>query len=259
MELINEYRVLMDQIQQNTVTEEAIEEFIKKAEKEYQKELNVCLSFNHPVEACYYDYFVSKEAYTRVPVNMGYLYRTLGMMYAKENKLRKSETSYNRASRWNPVDLDTIYCLIENNKRENELEKVLKLTKKAYDFCCTRADLAHYYRNLGFYYLESYEPQLAKALYEYSQCFYETEQAANELAYIANALQQEEMKLSISEIQKTLQERGIPVQANPTTLAITYQVGKACLQSGDAESANDCFLMVYDVTGDEEVRSLLVK
>ncbi|MDO5291624.1 MAG: hypothetical protein Q4F05_02620 [bacterium] len=259
MELLNEYRVLMNNIQKQTATEETIEEFIKKAEKEFQKELNTCLSFNHPVEACYYDYYISKEAYTRVPVNMGYLYRTLGTMYAKENKLRKSETSYNRAYRWNPVDLDTIYCLIENNKNDNDLEKVLKLTQKAYDFCCTRADLAHYYRNLGFYYLESYEPQLARALYEYSQCFYETQQAASELAYIAKALQEEDVKLSIEEMQSALQERGIPLQANATTVSITYQVGKACLQSGDAESANDCFLMVYDMTGDEEVKSLLVK
>ncbi len=257
MEVMKQYEQVMQQIQDKTVTEEAIESFLKEAERLYQKEVNACLSFNHPVEACYYEYYVSKEEFVRVPVNMGYLYRTLGMMYEKERKLRKAETSYNLAYRWNPVDLDTMYCMIEYYKKENELEKLKKMTDKSYSYCCTRADIAHYYRNLGFYYLEKYEADVAEALYGYSQCFYETKQAENELAYLAKAKQQEVKKSSVESMQRVLEQKGIPIQPSQKTLAITYQVGKAFLQSGDVDSAKECFLMVYDLTQDEELQALL--
>lgn len=257
MEIIKQYEELMQQIQDKTVTEEMMEEFLKVAEKLYQKEANTCLSFNHPVEACYYEYYVSKEEYVRVPVNMGYLYRTLGMMYEKENKLRKAETSYNRAYRWNPIDLDTMYCMIEFYKKEKDLDKMLRMANRCYSFSCTRADIAHYYRNLGFYYLENYKVDLAEALYGYSQCFYETKQAESELAYLAKAKNSEVKTQSVETMQQILKNNKIEIQPSETTLAITYQVGKAFLQAGDVQGAKDCFLMVYDLTHDEEIAGLL--
>lgn len=257
MELTTQYAQLMDKVKEKKATEAELLEFIAAAEKEYQKETTAAVSFNHPLEAYYYEYYISKEPYVEVPVNMGLLYRTLGELQLASRKMRKAETSFNRSYRWNPTDLDTIYAMIEYQKKDEDLDRVYSLTEKCYPFCCTRADLAHYYRNLGFYYLESYEPEVAVALYEYSQLFYHTKQAENELAYLEKALGERYKKLEIREIQALLEEHEIPLQAAGQTVGIAYQIGLSALNAGNGALAADCLMMVYDVTQDEEVKALL--
>lgn len=257
MELTKQYTLLMEKIQKKEASEQEIEHFLSEAEKEYQKELNSVISFNHPLEAYYYEYYISREPYTEAAVNMGFLYRTLADLQLASRKMRKAETSYNRSYRWNPVDLDTLYSKIELCKKDEELDKVYSLTEKCYPFCCTRADLAHYYRNLGFYYLESYEPETAAALYQYSQLFYSTKQAENELVYLKQAMGDKFKELSVSEMQAILSEHEIPLQAAEATVGIAYQIGIAALKAGNSNLAADCLMMVYDVTQDEEVKTLL--
>lgn len=257
MELTTQYAGLVERIEKKQASEQEIEQFLSKAEQEFQKEQQKLLSFNHPLEAYYYEYYVSREAFKEVPVNMGMLYRTLAGMQLEGRKMRKAETSYNLAYRWNPTDLDTMYALIELNKKDEDLDRVYSLTEKCYPFCCTRADLAHYYRNLGFYYLESYEPMTAVALYEYSNLFYPTKQAENELAYLKSAMGEKYEELDVERMQQILAENEIPLQAARETVGIAYQVGVAALQEGQEGLGVDCLMMVYDVTRDEEVKALL--
>ena len=58
----------------------------------------------------------------------------------------------------NPVDMEVILGIILCCKQLGDAEGEYSYTTESFNYCCTRAELAAYYRNLGWYYLEKYKP-----------------------------------------------------------------------------------------------------
>lgn len=237
-----------------------LETFMEEIEADFSTKKGTAISFNHILEVYEYDYFKKSEAapvYT--DLNISAFYRFYGFVLMHLNLFTEAIEAYENALSWNPVDLDALLQLIELYKRTKEPEKVREYSFRSYDLCCTRATLAQFYRGLGFYYLENYKPEAAIALYLYSNIFYPTKQADEELSYLRTALNQPVREYSIRELQKLLSDYQIPTGPNPDTLGIAYRVGQLELDAGNIENAKDCFSMVYDLTRDEEVREILEK
>ncbi len=235
-----------------------IKELTDKVEAIYSNRSDKLFSFNHILETYYYAYFmkdVSPLEYTEYAINS--YYRTLGFCQMHIGKHIDSIKSYEKALKWNPVDLDTYLQLAELYKKVNNLESLRKVTFESYNLLCSRATMARFYRNLGFYYLEKYEPELAAILYKYSNIYYETEHATKELEFIEKAIGKSIPEYSLKYMQDKLNEKNIPVGPNPDTIGITYRVGQLELEAGNDKEARECFMMVYDLTLDEEVKNIL--
>ena len=68
----------------------------------------------------------------------------------------KSQQEWISANLDNPVDMESILGIILCCKQLGDVDGEYKYTTESYNYCCTRAELAAYYRNLGWYYLETY-------------------------------------------------------------------------------------------------------
>lgn len=226
----------------------------------YVKKKGTCFSFNHILDAYYYDYFIGKGKEIQYnDVNLSAFYRLQGFIKMQRNQYKEACSAYESALEWNPVDLDALLQLGELYKTMENIDACKEITMTAYNYCCTRATLARFYRNLGFFYLESYKPDLATALYQYSNIFYPSKQAENELVYLEKALKRETPKSSVKEMQDFILSEGLPIGPNADTIGITYRVGQLELEKGNIDNAKDCFTMVYDLTLDEEVKMCLEK
>ena len=117
--------------------------------------------------------------------------------------------------------------------------------------------MARYYRNMAFYYLSLYKPEIARACYLYSNIYYHTENADSELNYIEEALKEKTPKADIRQIQKLFDENGIQPGPDSNTIGIVYKVGEILLKDRDYKLARDCFSIVYDITQDKAVEKLL--
>lgn len=216
-------------------------------------------SFNHILEVYYFRFF--KEAagkeLTYAPFNIGALYRLYGYILIRLEEYGAAITAYENALDWNPVDLDSLFQLSELYKKTKDLKHTKEITLEAYSYCCSRASMAHFYRNLGFYYLESYQPEIACALYLYSNIFSPSESANRDLAYLEKALNRPSPQPSLAEIQALLKEQKIPAGPNPDTVGITFRTGQLELEKQNYETARDCFALVYDLTLDQEAKALL--
>lgn len=216
-------------------------------------------SFNHILEVYYFRFF--KEAagkeLTYAPFNIGALYRFYGYILIRLEEYGAAITAYENALDWNPVDLDALFQLSELYKKTKDLKHTKEITLEAYSYCCSRASMAHFYRNLGFYYLESYQPEIACALYLYSNIFSPSESANRDLAYLEKALNRPSPQPSLAEIQALLKEKKIPAGPNPDTVGITFRTGQLELEKQNYETARDCFALVYDLTLDQEAKALL--
>lgn len=237
-----------------------LELFLEEIEKDYQTQKGLSFSFNHILEVYEYEYFKkSQTQITHTDLNISAFYRFYGFVLMRLNLFTDAIKAYQNALEWNPVDLDALLQLVELYKRTEQLEKVKEYSFLCYDLCCTRATLAHFYRGLGFYYLEKQKADIAIALYTYSNIYFETKQAKEELGYLEQALKQPVKNYTIKQLQEILKQNQIPVGPNADTIGITYRVGQLELEAGNIENAKDCFAMVYDITMDKEVKELLEK
>ena len=170
-----------------------------------------------------------------------------------QQKNNEALQEYLAANMENPVSFEAVSGIIICCKRLGDIEGEYKYTQEMYKLCCTRAELATYYRNLGWYYLEKYKPDLSAALYRYSTFFQEGQAAEEEIKYLESALNKPMGKESPEQIQKMLEDNEIPTGPSNITLALLIKAGEEAEQNGNYMQARDCYMMVYDLTEDEEV------
>ena len=101
----------------------------------------------------------------------------------------------------NPVDMETILGIILCCKQLGDADGEYSYTTESYNYCCTRAELAAYYRNLGWYYLEKYKPEVAAACYLYSKYFEDSQQADAELEFLEKAIGKKVADKDLDQIQ----------------------------------------------------------
>lgn len=229
-----------------------LEEQLAELELKYRTEKY--FSFNHIMELYLYQFYQKDSDFKLADEPMNLWYLELGNKLIEDGELEKAYDVYQKAEQWNPVDLDAKFAKIELEKKQGKLSEVLNHTLSLYPYLCSRATMARFYRNLGFYYVETYKPDLAEALYEYSNLFFQTENAENELEYLESALKRQRTKYNVDELQKMISEAQIPVAAASNTLGLLYEVGKSEEKKGHLKEAAECYLMVYDLTQDEEVK-----
>ena len=218
--------------------------------------IKVCL--RHISEVFLYEYFcLGDDEYEISDVDTLTPHKVKAKELFLAGDYAKSQQEWLGAHFENPVDMESILGIILCCKQLGDAEGEYSYTTESYDYCCTRAELAAYYRNMGWYYLEKYKPEVAAACYMYSKYFEESQQADAELEFLEKAVGKKLTGKDISQIQKTLENNSIPTQANPVTLALLYKAAEEAYETGAREQALDCYRMVYDLTADEEVGKLI--
>ena len=187
----------------------------------------------------------------------GEYYRSYGDLCVKSGRYKAGIEAYSNAICWNPVDLDAILGLAECYKYLNMLKRYMIATKEAYRLCCTRATMARYYRNMGFYYVARYNTEAARVCYTYSNIYYKTDNADNELKYLEQALNDKTPEYSVKQMQEILDKNEVEPGPDSKTIGIIYRVGELMMNDKDYRLARDCFSIVYDITQETQLKTLL--
>ncbi len=221
-------------------------------------EQDIYISLNHVMEYYIYAYYFKPDVdvkCTELPYNE--YYRTYGALCMTLGKYNRAREAYIHAIEWNPVDLDSILGLAECYKYLGKLERYIAVTVQGYRYCCTRATMARYYRNMGYYHLSKYKTDIARACYIYSNIYYHTDNADSELKYLENALNDTTPELDIKTMQKIFDENGIEPGPQSDTIGVIYRVGELMMQDNDNKLAKDCFSIVYDITQEKSLEELI--
>ncbi len=214
--------------------------------------LKLCL--RHISEVFLYEYYcLGDDEYELTDVDTLTPHKERAKELMLSGNYSKSQKEWLDAHFENPVDMESILGIILCCKQLGDTEGEYSYTTESYNYCCTRAELAAYYRNFGWYYLEKYNPELSAACYLYSKYFEESQQADAELEFLEKAIGKKVSAKDLSQIQNILKENNIPTEANPITLALLYKAAEEAQEAGDKAQALDCYRMVYDLTEDEEV------
>lgn len=247
-EFKNKYNNIFNKIVSNELNISKLEEFLDNLENRCICDKKEYVSFKHAVEFYYYNFFTAEhDKKILIKEDVNYLYSLVAQEYEKNQDYDSTEKNYLCALKWNPVNLDTIFNLIEIYKKEGKLKEIYDLSLTSFKYACTRSDLSHIYRNLGYYYLEIYRPEAAGMLYHYSRILYETDCAEKEIHFLECALGKKIPKYNVTEIQKCLEDNNIPSKVNKDTLALTYQAANDLYMRGNLEASRQCYMMANDL------------
>ena len=236
---------------------------IKEVEEYYQALTGKYYSFGHVSEVYMFLYIKNKNKkisdlniqFTEIDFSM--FYGLLGLCYIHLGRKQEAIKAYDAALQWNPVDLDSLFQIIELYKAVGRVDSVRKTANEAYSYCCTRATLAHFYRDIGFYYLEKYKPQVAVAAYQYSNIFYYHDSAKKELDYLNHTKSEPYPEYSVTKLQEILSAENIPLGPSKETVQLLVQLGDLEVTEGDYLAAKDCYTMVYDLLKDPDIEEKL--
>ena len=102
-----------------------------------------------------------------------------GRRLTNEGNYNEAINEFSKALEYNPVNVAVINKIVSCYKYLHNIEKEFEYAQKTYNFCCTRSELATYYRNVGWYYLEKYKPEVSVSCYMYFNLFEKSVQNEN--------------------------------------------------------------------------------
>lgn len=161
------------------------EQYIKEITKLKKETEDEWYTFNNAIEFLLY---AQNNKTDKKVVDVNYrcntAYYFLAMIDFENRNHEEAIKKLNKALKWNPCDIKSMFEKAENYKASGDLKKYYTSTLDLFDNIYSINDLARYYRNLGYYFIEEKEWDLAKAMYLYSVRFDNNPVALQELKYI---------------------------------------------------------------------------
>ena len=181
---------------------------------------------------------------TGTDFSSGYTY--LGVIAVDKKNMKKAREMLELAFKWNPYNSDAIFEYNETFKIEGNLEKYKDKTLESFGKLYDPHDLARFYRNLGYYYIEREEWELAKAIYIYSMRFENSDKAKNELIYIMQKNNSQEIPTP-EKVKPMLDKYYIPTKILERNLKIIEEMLNAIIRDKYQDSSLGKYLKgIYD-------------
>lgn len=222
--------------------------------KNVEDENNTHYSFNNYIETLLFWSIYRPEKKNEFPdVNYSQIYYYLGFINIEQKNYGKALEYLEKGLQWNPIDVLLIFEKAAVYRMSGEIERFKAEIEKTHSLIYSSSDLAKFYRELGWYYIEKRVFDLANALYTASIEFLDTELARNELMYIAKQEKRDFRFSTKEEIKKLLADYNIWSGFNKNTVNLIYEEYQR-LGAYKPQPAAFKFLskMLYDITLDKK-------
>ena len=196
-------------------------------------------SFTNPLEELIFmEYVGCKKEMRYIPDNKPLLdlYYIYGFLLFENHEFEEAEESLKKALQINPVSSRVILELSEIYKMHTPtFNKFIIYTSDALKYAYYPQDIARCYRNLGYYYIEENQLDVATALFKYSMEYEMSIMAYNELQYIES--KGHNINITLNEAVTILESKNIQIGVNPfvldtlNELAMEYEKNKLYNQS----------------------------
>jgi len=216
--------------------------------------------FRNPLEEILYKELAKpKRTLRRIPEDIGQLYFIYGNLLFELKRFDEASVALKKAIMINPINVDAIFELAEISKLCGSLEDYYATSKKCLSLSYTGKSLARCYRNIGFYFVELKEYDVATALFHVSMNYdRQTTMAQSELYYIQQLTGETAPVPSIDEVNKVFEKYNLQLGPSNLIVSIAATLGKDAEKRGHFGAARFFYSILYDLTFDDEVREWLV-
>ena len=204
---------------------EKYNEYISKTEKIMKSKDEKCYTFGNCIEfsIAANSGELDEEACIDINYKTSDAYLNLAIISFDEKDYDNAIKLLNKSLKLNPCNISSMFEMAENYKAKGELNKYFNWTNKCYEKIYYVNHLAHYYRNLGYYYIEKKDWNLAKTLYLYS-LKYDSNPVVNvELQYIIQKTNDKSLPKK-EELTSILRKNDIPTFIKKENLNIIKEL-----------------------------------
>jgi len=214
-------------------------------------------TFREPMEEIIYcELFDPQKEVRPGIINMSDMYLQYGSILIDVKRWEDAEKALKKAMKWNPTYAMLAFEHAECFKMRGMLEEYNKHTREIIKIIFRPNDLARYYRNLGYYYVEVKDYKTAVCCFLYSLIFEKSNMVQSELYYISQQTG-ELYNLSDEELSNCLEKHDIPLGPDVEILKIAYGYGMHYYEEKNMEAA-EYFLGIFaGFIDDEEVNRIL--
>lgn len=254
MDILNEITEHLERADYETALD-ILKDFMKSFPNMFEDDkVSEYHSFTNPLEEIIFLEYVGAEKELRyIPDNQPLLdlYYIYGFLLFENQEFDEAEESLKRALKINPVSARVILELSEIYKmRTPTLNKFVLYTTNALKYAYMPQDIARCYRNLGYYYVEEGQLDVAVALYRYSMVFEMSINAYSELQYIESKGQ--DINMDLDDAAELIKAKNIQLGVNPFVLKTLHELSGEYEENGLYNQSLYFYNIIYELTHDEE-------
>ncbi|MGZ9587360.1 tetratricopeptide repeat protein [Paenibacillus marinisediminis] len=215
-------------------------------------------SFHSALEIYLYkELFQPKKAIRQTQHDNSLIYRVYGLILMELNQLDKAVAAFEQSLTWNPLDVETMFELVEVYKQTEDLDRILEIAKRSIEYVSTSGNLARCYRNLGYYYTEMEDYEAAVCFYFLSNSYEANQQATSELQYLAQKLDKPMERPDMKQVAEMLADKGVQLGANDMVIGLAMGLAKQAEAHNDKSAAKHYYGIAYDLTGDKRIKDMI--
>lgn len=208
-----------------TEAKEILESLAKESIKFEENQEIEYYNFDDPVDFRIFSLlYKTNKSYKWLAIPFLSVFSYLSYIYVEEKNFLQANIYIKKAIRWAPLNLSARFEKCEIAKIQNDMETFKNITLSIYDMIYNDVDLARYYRNLGYYYIEKHDLNLAYALFTASLQFDNNPNAYGEIAYINGILKRDKYIMSAEEGKALLKANNIPFGVNKTNANLLVNI-----------------------------------
>jgi tetratricopeptide (TPR) repeat protein len=209
-------------------------------------------------EILYKELFKPTKDIRQIPENYTEAYLKYGVILFELKNYNKSKEILEKAIKYNPIDVKTLFELSEIYKIDKNWEEYKNINNKCLEYSYSSKDIARCYRNIGFYFIEQEAFNMAINLFYLSLDFdQESKIAQSELLYISEKTGKKIKQPKSEEIIKLLESNKIQIGANPLVISIAHYIAKEALENENVYMSKYFTEIVYDLTKDEDYKKAI--
>ena len=255
MDILNEVAYEIEN-GKSKVALEKLDKFINKYQSPFENDDDAEYHFftNTLEELIFMRYIGSKNEIKYIPTNQPVLdlYYIYGFLLLEDKQFEKSEKYLKKAIKINPVSSRVILELSEIYKIHTyTYNKYYMFVSDALKYAYYPQDIARCYRQLGFYYIEENQMEIALALFIYSMEYELSPQAYSEINYIQS--KNSELKLNLDECINIIKNKNIQLGVNPFVLDTLYELADEYEKNRLYSQSLYYYEIIYDLTNDENI------
>lgn len=220
-------------------------------------ESSVWYSFDNFLEDMLYRELYHPEREVRyTPDDYADVYFVYGNLLFEMGRREEAEAALLKASRWNPMRVDVLYALGEFHKQRHQWPEFYAITVKGMERAWQTEYLTRGYRNLGYYFIEQGDYELATALFFLSLGFEPDNQAAQaELGYLARLTEGKVIPPTLERLSELFEQNQIQMGPNPMVVQMAISIGNEAAQEGALDAAVYFYSIAWELTGNEEIKA----
>ena len=222
-----------------------------------EDEVSCYFDFKEPFEEILYmQIYDPQKEIRRAQIKYSDLYCLYGSLLLELNRYEEAEWALRKGMKWNPINAKIAFEHAETYKVRGMFDEFYNATKDIYKIAFHSDYLARYYRNLGYYFIEKNEMQLAVYCYLFSLNFEESERVQSEIYYISQMDRTINLDINLDMIQNAFTTHGIPFGPDHNIIGMAYELTKLSIEDDNKENAKYYLSIILEFYENEELLSL---